>query len=147
MTTRMILIRHGYTGYPNGTFVGKTDIGLADGAAEKARKLGERLRSEDVGTLYTSSLKRAKGTGQAIGESLGLKPAKSFPELNEIDFGECEMKWWEDFRKENPEDFAKRKANIWTYNEHGMESWEQVRKRALPVIRELIKSMKERPLQ
>jgi len=138
MATRMVLIRHGDTGYPTGTFVGTTDVGLAEGAAEKARRLGEKLRGENINALYTSSMKRARETGKSIGNALGINPSERLSGLNEIDFGRWEMKWWEDVKRENPRDFLKRKQDIWRYSGHGVESWGKVRDRAMPVIEDLL---------
>jgi broad specificity phosphatase PhoE len=134
----MILIRHGYTGYPNGTFVGRSDVPLARDSVKEAEVFGERLRHEGVERLYTSCMKRAIETGEAIGRALGLGISGRLKGINEIDFGDWEMSWWEDFRKENPDDYRKRKADPWSFDKYGMESWGQVRDRAMPVIRELL---------
>lgn len=142
MATRMILIRHGDTGYPDGMFVGRTDVDLKEGEKENARKLGERLKKEGIKAFYTSNMKRAVQTGEGLGKGLGMESSGSFDELREIDFGEDEMKWRDDFRKKHPGEHEKRVSDPWNYNGRGMESWSQVKERALPVITELFRKHK-----
>lgn len=136
MQTRMIFLRHGDTGQAWGVFVGRTDIDLAKGALEKARELGKRLKPEGVKAIYTSQLKRAWKTAEAIGGVLGIKPVR-FQELNEVDFGKWEMRWVRDIEKENEEQLKERKEDIWAFNKYEGESYVQVRDRAMPVLRSL----------
>ena len=138
MPTRMIFIRHADTGNRWGVFVGRTDAGLADGALDKARELGRRLRPERVKALYTSRLQRAWRTAEAIGEVLGIKPVR-IGELNEVDFGNWEMKWKGDIEEESPGVMAERRKDIWDYSGHGGESYRQARDRAVPVIMDLFR--------
>jgi broad specificity phosphatase PhoE len=138
MSTRMIFIRHGDTGHRWGVFVGSTDAGLAEGALEKARKLGERLKPEGVRAIYTSQMQRAWKTAEAIGEVLGIRPVR-LRELNEVDFGEWEMRWKGDVEKKSPGVLEERRGNIWDYAEHGGESYGQGRERAMPAIMDLFR--------
>jgi alpha-ribazole phosphatase len=138
MATGMVFIRHGDTGNPWGVFVGSTDADLVEGALEKARELGERLRPEGIRAIYTSRLQRAWKTADAIGEVLGVRPVR-MKELNEVDFGKWEMKWKGDVEEESPGILDKRKVDIWNYAGHGGESYAQARDRAMPVIRKLFR--------
>jgi broad specificity phosphatase PhoE len=142
MATRIILIRHGDPGYRN-TFAGRTDVPLADGATEEARRLGEKLKAEGVDAVYSSRLKRAAETGKAIGDSLGLAVSRRFRELNELDFGKWEMMTFDDVEREYPGEREKRKGDMWNYNTYGGESLSRVRERVMPVIRELIRKHEE----
>lgn len=138
MVTRMVFIRHGDTGNPWGVFVGRTDADLADGSEEKAGELGERLRPEGIKAIYTSRLQRAWKTAEAIGGVLGIRPVR-MKELNEVDFGEWEMRWKGDIMKEHPGLWKVREGGIWDFRGHGGESYAQARDRAMPAIRELLR--------
>jgi broad specificity phosphatase PhoE len=133
MVTRMIFIRHGDTGYPWGVFVGSSDVGLAEGALDKARELGVRLKPEGVSAIYSSRLKRAWKTAEAIGSVLSMKPAR-IGELNEVDFGKWELKKTSEVEKEYSDQLAKRKADPWRFGPPGGENFSQVRDRVLPAI-------------
>ena len=137
MGTRIILIRHGDPGY-NNKFVGTTDYDLVDGAAEKAKEFGKNLKNEGIVALYSSQLKRAAQTADAIGESLGLKVDERFNEFNEIDFGEWEDKEIDDIRKEQPEEMKKRGDDLWNHNSYNGENFIDVRNRVMPLVMELL---------
>jgi broad specificity phosphatase PhoE len=101
MATRMIYVRHGDTGYPSEVFVGSSDVDLVEGGPDKARRVGERLKPEGIKAIYTSQLMRAWKTAEAIGDVLGIKPVR-LKELNEVDFGEWELKSKSEVEGEHP---------------------------------------------
>jgi len=138
MSTRMIFIRHGDTGNPWGVFVGSTDADLVEGALEKARELGEKLKPEGIKAIYTSRLRRAWKTAEAVGEVLVIKPVR-MKGLNELDFGKWEMKWKGDVKRDYPDLWKARKGDIWGFRGHGGESYAQVRDRAMPIIEGLFR--------
>ncbi len=138
METRMALVRHGDAGYPWGTLVGSTDAELAEGALEKAGKVGKRLKAEGLSALYSSALKRAWKTAEAIGKETGLENER-IRELNEISFGRLEgkfkgkiMETWPTFEEEFRKD-------PWGFRFPGGETFTEVRERTLPVVEELFR--------
>lgn len=139
MATRMILIRHGDTGYEWGTFVGSTDVPLKPGAEERAKELGKRLGEEGIIAVYSSKLQRAARTADSVAGELGLEVRERFSELNEADFGRWEMKRIEDIRRTEPELLVMRSKDFWKFRGHGGESAGDVRERALPVLEMLMK--------
>ena len=142
MATRMILIRHGDTGLPWGTMVGSTDSPLAEGALEKARELGERLKAEGIRALYSSKLQRAWKTAESIGGLLGLETER-LSELNEVDFGEWEERFVGDVQKESPDRIGGFWKDMWNFRFPEGESFSDVRERALPVVEGLFDNHKE----
>jgi alpha-ribazole phosphatase len=138
MATRMIFIRHGDTGNPWGVFVGSTDADLVEGTLEKAKELGEGLMPEGVRAIYTSRLQRAWKTAETIGKVLGIRPVR-MKELNEVDFGEWEMKWFKDIKRDYPSIWKMRERDYLNFNFPGGESVIKARDRAMPVIRELFR--------
>ena len=89
---RVLLIRHGQTIW-NSEYrtQGRTDIPLDEMGVRQAVCLAERLFQEPVSAVYTSPLKRATETAEAVAKLHGLSviPAN---ELIERDFGAWEGK-------------------------------------------------------
>jgi broad specificity phosphatase PhoE len=138
MATRIFLIRHGDTGKRWGVFVGSSDIGLVPGALVKARELGKSLKDEGIEAIYTSDLKRAWKTADAIGEALGIRPVR-MKELNEIDFGEWELMWKGDVMKRYPEEWERRKKDKLSFRYPGGEKAEEFCERAVGLLKRLMK--------
>ena len=135
----MILIRYGDTGYKWGTFIGRTDVPLVDGAIQNARKLGERLRGEGIKALYSSRMKRAMDTAEGIGKALNIRVSGRFRELNEIDFGKWETMTMDYVRKKEPGLLEERIKGVWDFKGHGGESCSELKNRALPAIMDLFR--------
>ena len=88
--TRIYLIRHGTTdNNKNGIFQGTIDSELGRQGIEQAECLGERLRDVRLDAIYTSPLKRARQTAEAIGKYHNLIPIED-KRLMEINGGELE---------------------------------------------------------
>ena len=69
MSTRIFLIRHGATVLTaEDRFAGATDVELSEEGREQARRLGERLRTENVSAVYASPLGRTVETATLIAQ-------------------------------------------------------------------------------
>jgi broad specificity phosphatase PhoE len=85
---QIFLIRHGETPWSlSGQHTGNTDMALTERGERQAVKLGERLRSQQFSTVFTSPLQRARRTC----ELAGLGGVAQIDEgLREWNYGEYE---------------------------------------------------------
>lgn len=84
---RICLVRHGETEWnAERRIQGQIDIGLNATGMRQAEAAGRWLRAAGVAALYSSDLKRAWHTAQAIGQALGLAPVAS-ADLRERRYG------------------------------------------------------------
>ena len=85
--TRICLVRHGETEWnAERRIQGQIDIGLNDTGRRQAQAAGRWLKRADIAALYSSDLKRAWNTAQAIGAEIGLQPVPT-PEMRERCYG------------------------------------------------------------
>jgi 2,3-bisphosphoglycerate-dependent phosphoglycerate mutase len=85
--TRICLVRHGETEWNAARRIqGQIDIGLNETGVRQAEAAGRWLKTVGIVALYSSDLKRAWRTAQAIGQELGLVPLP-LPELRERRYG------------------------------------------------------------
>lgn len=89
--TRILLVRHGQTGWNEGAgrvrYRGQTDIPLDEKGHAQARALALRLAGKPIAGIYTSPLQRAVQTAQPTAEQLGLA-AIPHPGLLDMNLGE-----------------------------------------------------------
>jgi alpha-ribazole phosphatase len=65
--SRLLLVRHGQTKlHQADRFWGSTDVPLSDEGIRQAEQLGRRLAREKIAAVYTSTLSRARLTGEII---------------------------------------------------------------------------------
>jgi alpha-ribazole phosphatase len=98
--SEILLIRHAQTDMA-GTFCGSSDPELNARGWIQVRELVERLRSENIGTVYTSDLRRAFSTASAIAVAHGVE-CHVRPLLREIDFGCWEGLAWKEIEQQDP---------------------------------------------
>ena len=83
--SELILIRHAESEM-SGRYLGRTDPPLSDRGRAQAQALARRLAGERLVALYSSPLKRALDTAQAIAAPHGLEVSR-VADLAELDFG------------------------------------------------------------
>ncbi len=90
-TIRLILVRHGETGWNQQFRIqgGSSDTDLSQNGVDQAQKLGLVLKDVNIGAVYSSPLKRALDTAQAIANHHGLE-VRVEPALKEMEVGELE---------------------------------------------------------
>jgi broad specificity phosphatase PhoE len=111
--TKLILVRHGETERNSGARLqgGKSDLSLNDRGRRQVRYLGLALKDEKLEAVYSSPLKRALDTAQAISAHHLLK-VQTDPALAEIDMGfidgldlaqvkESQPDFWKRWREED----------------------------------------------
>lgn len=104
--TRVILIRHGLTEWNNaGRYQGQSNTDLSKDGYNQAKLLAENFPVENVDCIYSSDLKRACATAEAIARKFKLEVItdKAFREL---DFGDWEGLTYEEINKVWPEEIS-----------------------------------------
>ena len=86
----LYLMRHGQTNWNlQGRTQGWKDTPLNDCGLNQARMAAERLKSQQIETIYSSDLKRCKKTADIISATLDL-PIHYTQKLREMNFGKAE---------------------------------------------------------
>lgn len=128
------LIRHGETDWNRREiFRGRADIELSETGVRQAELLAKCLSQAEIATIYSSPLKRALKTAEAIAgyHSLEIKTATG---LIDLDYGKWQSLPHQEVEERHPKLYAE-----WLENPHRVkmpdgESLEDVRRRALGVV-------------
>lgn len=100
---RLFLIRHGHSAPDDlARYWGHTDLPLSTEGTRQAMSLRGRLAKEKVAAVYSSDLRRALNTANAIAEPHRVRVTLC-PELREIDFGDCEGLTYDEIKRSCPE--------------------------------------------
>jgi broad specificity phosphatase PhoE len=107
--TEILLIRHGQThANTTGHWQGWSDPPLTATGHAQAEAVARRLAAErgQIAALYTSPLRRAMATAQAIAAALNLQPTP-IDQLKEIHFGQLEGVTLQDMEARYPHLYAR----------------------------------------
>lgn len=123
--SRIYLIRHGECSSGK-TYVGEgTDLPLNQEGREQMSQLGHTLCSEGIKPtrIITSSLNRAKKSGQIIATSLNYPlPLEEDSRLNEINFGQWEGLTFPEITTQYPKEAKKWVRHPWRQSPPGGEN-------------------------
>jgi alpha-ribazole phosphatase len=97
----VLFIRHGETAMA-GRFCGHTDPPLNQQGQAQAAALAASLAEEPIAQVYSSDLRRARETAEALVLSRGL-PVEQRPALREMYFGQWEGLSWDEIESLDPE--------------------------------------------
>jgi alpha-ribazole phosphatase len=101
--SRLLLVRHGKTQqHQADRFWGSTDVPLGDEGVRQAEQLAGRLAGEHVAAVYTSTLQRARRTGEIIAARHDLE-VNAVGELCECNFGCIEGLTFDEIARQYPE--------------------------------------------
>ena len=93
------IVRHGESaGNARGIIQGSLDLPLTERGREQAERVARRLHGRPIGAVYSSPLRRAAETADAIGARLAL-PVMPEPALTEYGFGAAEGLPWAEVRR------------------------------------------------
>jgi broad specificity phosphatase PhoE len=140
--TEIILVRHGETQWNvQEVFRGRIDIELNETGLRQAELLAEYLSRLKIDAVYSSPLKRALNTAQAIASHHKLE-VKISPGLLDFDFGK-----WQGLSHQEVKRRYKKLYAQWLENPHLIrmpdgESLNGVRERALGVVNEVVAKYK-----
>ncbi len=138
MTTRLYLIRHGAT--PLSTedrFSGAANVFLSEEGRAQAEQLAQRLADDDIAAIYTSPLDRTMATADIIAKPHGLTPVQQ-DGLREISHGHWEGMTRRYVEENFRDEYMSWESDPFTFAPEGGESGISVLARALPIIREIV---------
>ena len=141
--TEIIIARHGQTEWNVGeVFRGRIDIALDETGVKQAELLAEYLSGREIDAIYSSPLKRALKTAEAIARHHNIE-VEVVPGLIDFNFGK-----WQGLPHEEVKEKYKELYAEWTQNPHQVkmpdgESLNDVRKRAVGVVDEVIARHKD----
>ena len=98
--SRLLLVRHA-TAEGNGRFLGQQDVPLRTAARRELRLLAQKCSGFPVSAVYSSDLRRARQTAEAIARPLGLE-VELRPELREMHLGEWQGLDWDEITRRFP---------------------------------------------
>ena len=146
---RLLLIRHGQQRQrARAIFLGRTDDSLSAQGREQAQCAAQRLRTivPQVGTVYTSPLRRAVETAQAIAAALSCDVTVA-PGLAELSLGALDGRYIDDFRRDFPAEYARRGRDLAGYKfDVDSENFYDLRYRAVTEIQNLLQCDASRTL-
>lgn len=129
--TRLLAVRHGETAWNRDTRIqGHTDIDLNDHGRWQARRLAEALRDEPIAAIYSSDLKRARDTAQAVAETRTL-PVHAHIGLRERGFGRFEGHTWDELELHYPTETLAWRKRMPDFAPPGGETLLQLRERVV----------------
>lgn len=136
--TRLYLVRHGATQLTSeDRFSGSTGVELSDEGRMQARRLGERLRPEEISAVYCSPLSRTVETAHLIGVPRESEPIH-VDALREISHGRWEGLSRREVEARYPDEYTAWEEDPFTFAPEGGESGVAVLARALPAIRDIV---------
>jgi len=136
--TRIVLVRHGQTEWnKEERFRGRVDIDLDEVGLRQAKAVAERLAQWEVAAIYSSPLKRAVATAEAIAGRLSLQ-MEILGGLNDMHFGVWQGLPIAEARKNYPELF-----DLWRSSPEQLripegETLDDVQNRVVATLDELV---------
>jgi broad specificity phosphatase PhoE len=138
--TTLIFVRHGETAWSKDRdfrFRGRIDVPLNTFGLQQAKATGARLKDENITSVYSSPLSRARATAAEIAKPHDL-PVLDHTGFIDLNFGSFQGALHQELRKTEPEMYSK-----WQLAPHklifpGGESLEIVRKRVEEAISDII---------
>jgi len=135
---RIIVVRHGQTEWNKfERFRGRVDVDLDGTGRRQAEAAADKIAQWEVKAIYSSPLKRAMTTAQILANRLGLT-VQPLEGINDMDFGE-----WQGLRIDEAREKYSALFDLWLYRPEkleipGAETLEDVRKRVVAAIDELV---------
>jgi broad specificity phosphatase PhoE len=127
--TRIILVRHAEAeGNANRRFQGHSDANISEKGRKQLDLLALRCRNMACTAIYTSPLRRARETAEAILQFHDV-PLLVEPDLMEINGGVWEDQPWKDLPQRYPEDAHNWNLEPWKFAPQGGESMEHLYQR------------------
>ena len=141
--TELLLIRHGETHWNRvGRFQGQMDVPLSDGGREQAAALAEILRVVPLRVIYTSDLRRARETAEAVAAATRA-PIVEDRRLREIRLGRWEGLTLDEIRAGDGEALDRFRQNPATSRAPDGESVPEVQRRVLAALEDILRSFPE----
>ena len=135
--TEIVLIRHGETDWNvTEVFRGRIDVSLNERGLRQAKLLAEYLADSPLDAVYSSPLKRAFQTAEAVAGKKGLS-VEVAPALVDLDFGAWQGLSRVEVQERFPEAYRDWLEHPERLKVPGGEDLGQVRERALTMVNEV----------
>jgi alpha-ribazole phosphatase len=149
--TRLVLVRHGETDWTvQGRFSGHTELPLNEKGQRQATAVAHRLSGEKIHAIYTSDLRRALATAQAIAEfqelTQGVPMVLPDRRIREVDFGEWEGLTYAEVLERDPVGVNAWQGDLLKTAPPGGESLEQLADRLKPFLASILTDFPEKTL-
>jgi broad specificity phosphatase PhoE len=146
MAKTLLLLRHAQTtSNVSGRYMGRTDEELSDMGLSQASRLAERLSHWPITEVYSSPLKRALSTAEAValphGLSVGIED-----ELIEIDLGQWRGMFGSDIATRYPALWKTWRTDPTGFEPPGGESLAKVQQRATAAMERIAASMGDKTI-
>jgi broad specificity phosphatase PhoE len=132
----VLLARHAETSAPDRFHGAESDVGLSDWGIRQAQLLGQSLASAYVTAIYSSALRRASQTAEAIGRACKLK-STSIVELHERRIGSLSGLSRDEGWSIYVASKARWMAGDLEHSHPGGESYAEIRNRVIPIFQQL----------
>ena len=132
---RWLLIRHGESvGNREWRLQGQKEFPLSERGRAQAELVARRLAGMDIAAVYSSPMRRAWETAQAVARRLGLA-VQALPGVEEYDFGELSGLTWPEIHERAPEVTATMASHGGEFPEYpGEEGREAFRQRVCTAL-------------
>ncbi|MDP2664014.1 MAG: 2,3-diphosphoglycerate-dependent phosphoglycerate mutase [bacterium] len=140
---KLILLRHLQSQWNlENKFTGWTDVPLSEEGIDSAKEVAGKFSGVRIDVIYTSPLKRNKGTVSLILEHLGLEdlPVIIDKALDERNYGELQGLDKEEVKKQYGEEQVRMWRRSWGQAPPGGESLKDVSGRVIPFYENNIKN-------
>lgn len=135
--TRIFIVRHGETdGNQKKIYRGHWDLPLNQNGQAQVKKAGKALKSVHLDAIYTSPLKRAVQTAEAVAAHQDVEPEED-ESLIDIDYGEWTKLPDAEVAEKFPEQYQQWKQSPETVLFPGGEGLPSVRARVEPALKQL----------
>jgi probable phosphoglycerate mutase len=134
--TRLIIVRHGHTALNDGDrFRGQTVTPLSEQGLREAKLTARAIAARwELSAVYTSAVRRAHETGEAIAEPFGLH-AIDEPGILDMDYGEWTGLSFEEARARDPEIYRVCFERASAFRPPNGESFEELRERSVAAVK------------
>ena len=134
--TRVLMARHGETSAPDRFHGAESDVGLSAAGARQAELLGEYLRTNGATAVYSSTMRRAVDTALPIARACDVVPVP-IASLHERRIGALSGLSREDGWAVYAASKLRWIAGDLDHTHEGGESYNDVRRRVVPIMQEL----------
>src|SRR5512134_2142765 len=144
MTTRLYLVRHGATeSTQEDRFSGTVNIPLSEKGRHQAEQLARRLADDEISAIYSSPLDRTLETATILARPHRLTPIQEAG-LREISHGHWEGLSRREVEERFHDEYMAWDTDPFTFAPAEGESGISVLARALPVIRQIVVSQRDK---
>jgi broad specificity phosphatase PhoE len=134
--TRILLLRHAETAEPDRFHGAESDVGLGESGHQQAAAVAQELAGIAPAAVYSSGMRRARETGQAIATACALE-LRIVEALHERKMGPLSGVDRNDGWPHYAEAMKRWMAGDLNFTHAGGESYAQIRERVVPTFRAL----------